>query len=77
MKAQATADTKRAIFIITYKSSIYTKCKTHDKRAIYYILKDVKTKENKGDLFCSSVFMLYLCNTEINQQRTDANAGQT
>ena len=51
--------------------------RTRKEREYIYILKDVKTKKNKGDLFCSSIFLLYLCNTEINQQRTGANAGQT
>ena len=51
------------------------KKRTRKEREYIYILKDVKTKKNKGDLFCSSIYLLYLCNTEINQQRTGANAG--
>ena len=42
------------------------------QKAIYYILKDVKTKENKGDLFCSSISLFYLCNTENNKQNAPA-----
>lgn len=31
----------------------------------------------KVEIFCCFKSLLYLCNTEINQQRTGANAGKT